>query len=106
MTAPDWHYAQVNDATTPHGRNLVFRQEDESTYWIERSGAIWYSHELSDVRVIVDHDGNVVPQPITEEMIKRAAIVVARQWNDDAPYPADYKVARAMLTAALSTEAS
>lgn len=157
--APDWHDAQVIEATTPEGERVALSpsglpsrtdRSDGGPCWYSLRSNEWRSPEyfaedtLADVRVIVDRDGRVVPTgylrpasehdprckaarnyeapcscppgtfaddseprrvvplPITDEMVERAARALA--FNLDGPdrnWDLFTDDARAALTAAL-----
>ena len=72
----DWHNPQVIEATTEDSGRQVLVNRPGRTHLVwqgaaSHGGTQWFGPaDLSDVRVIVDAEGKVMPPPITDEMRK------------------------------------
>jgi hypothetical protein len=108
--AEPWQKALVIEATwtvkSRSGRGAL--RSVGSGWWSGMNGVgIFRNADLSNIRVIVDRDGNVAPPKITDEMVNVAAWEIHKACGCDGvcePDPEDWNGARAALAAALGGE--
>lgn len=99
MTTPDWHAAQVIDATTLGGERKILLKITSWHLYRDSTGGVHDRRDLSDVRVIVDRDGDVAPPPINRDAATRAVFAELNLGYDHRRYA--HRFADAVVTAAL-----